>query len=260
VERAHKPAFIMFLVVCAANLVLLWLRIDLPPGWRWVDGLFLALAVTTTLLALGRRLPIQNVLTAAALIAGLSAAIVAVGAVSGVPFGPVRFSESPGGKLFETVPWSVPVMWVVIVINARGVARLIMRPWRKTNYYGFWVIGLTCALAVVLDLGLEPFAVFVKQHWIWQPSKSALSWYTAPWVNFLGWFVSTLGILVFATPWLINKQPVKRPMDYHPLVVWLLLNLCLVAGNATHQLWPAVAVGLAGNAVAAVFAIRGARW
>ena len=86
------------------------------------------------------------------------------------------------------------------------------------------------------------------------------SWFTAPWVNFLGWFVSALAMLVFTLPWLINKQPVKQAMDYHPLVVWLLLNLWLLAGNAGHGLWLAVALGAVGNAVIAVFAIRGARW
>ncbi len=49
-------------------------------------------------------------------------------------------------------------------------------------------------------------------------------------------------------------------MDYQPLILWLLLNGWFISGNAVHQLWPAVMVGLAGNAVAAIFTIRGAQW
>jgi len=69
---------------------------------------------------------------------------------------------------------------VVTILNSRGVARLILRPWRKTRRYGFWLIGLTAALALVFDLGLEPFATRVKSYWLWSPTKLGLSWYGAP--------------------------------------------------------------------------------
>jgi hypothetical protein len=79
-------------------------------------------------------------------------------------------------------------------------------------------------------------------------------------VNFLGWFCGCLGILAFTMPWLINKQPVKQPMDYHPLVVWALMNLWVLTGNAVHGLWGAALLGLALNGAAIAYAIRGARW
>jgi putative membrane protein len=260
VGRWHKPVFILFLLAWMVNWILLLLRVELPPEGRWVEALLPVLATATTLLALGRRLPLQNVLMAAALIAGISSSIAAVGTVSGVPFGPFVYSDALGEALFGVVPWTVPLLWVVLIVNGRGVARLVMRPWRKTNYYGFWVIGLTCLLAVMFDLGFEPFAARVKHYWLWQTGNSVFTWHTAPWVNFLGWFVTALGILAFTIPWLINKQPIKQPIDYHPLVVWLLLNLWVATGNATEQLWLAAGTALIGNAVVAVYAIRGARW
>ena len=85
-------------------------------------------------------------------------------------------------------------------------------------------------------------------------------WYSAPWVNSLGWFVTALGILAFTTPWLINKQPVKQPTDYHPLVIWLLLNLYFATGNALQHLWFAVLFALVANVIATIYAVRGARW
>ena len=259
-EQWHKPVFILFLLVWVANWALLMLRVELPPEGRWVESLLPVAACATTLLALGRRLPLQNVLMAGALIGGIGSIITGVAASSGVPFGPVVYGDALGEKLFGVVPWPIPFLWVALVINGRGVARLIMRPWRRTNYYGFWVIGLTCLLAVVFELGFEPFAVHVKSYWIWLGAKSVLSWHTAPWVNFLGWFVSVLGILAFSIPWLINKHPVKHPMDYQPLVVWLLINLWVATGNAAQGLWSAAAASAIGNTLAAVYAIRGARW
>lgn len=260
VEHWHKPFFILFLVSCLVNLVLLWLRIELAPGFRWLEGFFLFFATMTSLLALGRRLPLQNVVMAALLIAAISSCVIMVGTMSGVPFGPYVYSEVLGGKFFNVLPWSIPLIWIVIIVNSRGVARLIMRPWRKTNYYGFWVIGLTGLLAVMLDLGLEPFAVYVKDYWVWRTPPTVAAWYTAPWVNSLGWFVTTLAILAFTTPWLINKQPIKRPIDYHPLVTWLLINVWLMTGNGAKNLWPAVGFSLVSCGIVAIYAIRGARW
>jgi uncharacterized membrane protein len=260
VARWHKPVFIVFLVVWAVNWILLWLRIDLPAEGRGLEAMLPLTAAATTLLALGRRLPFQNVLTAGVMISGLSAGIIAVGALSGVPFGPVVYSEAFGGPLFGAVPWPLPLLWVALIISGRGVARLIMRPWRKTNYYGYWVIGLTGWMLVLFDLGFEPFAVLVKDWWVWLSSQTTLSWHSAPWINFLGWFVAAVSILAVTIPWLINKLPVKQPVDYHPLIVWLLLNVWVATGNALGELWWAVAVALAGNLVVAVYAVRGARW
>jgi len=89
-----------------------------------------------------------------------------------------------------------------------------------------------------------PFATRVRHYWFWESHRDIPSWYSAPWVNFLGWFVATLGILAFATPWLINKQPVKQPTDYHPLTLWVLLNIYFATGNVLEQQWLAVAFSL----------------
>ena len=258
--RWHKPAFIAFLVVWVVNVVLLSLRVEGAPGLRVFLAAFPLMACVTTLLALGRRLPFQNVLTAACIIASVTTGVMAVAVTTGFPFGPIVFNETLGEKLFQTVPWVLPVLWVILVINGRGVARLIMRPWRKTNFYGFWVIGVTCALVVWFDVGLEPFATGTRAWWIWPLGRGISTWYSAPWANFLGWFILVLGTLVFTIPWLINKQPIKQPMDYHPLIVWLLLNGFLALGNAMEgNLW-AVGITLAGHLTAAVLAVRGARW
>jgi uncharacterized membrane protein len=256
----HKPTFILFLIVWVVNWVVLLFRIELPREGQWIEALLPVSAVATTLLALGKRLPLQNVLTAAALIGGIGSIITAVGALTAIPFGPLVYLDGMGPQLFGVVPWSMPLLWVVLIINGRGVARLIMRPWRKTNYYGFWVIGLTCALVVLFDLGFEPFASRVKSYWLWRTGPSALAWYSAPFANFLGWFIAALGMLVFSIPWLINKQPVKQPIDYQPLAVWLLLNLWVATGNASHQQWAALGMVTTASVLTTTYAVRGARW
>jgi len=237
----------------------LLLGLSTPESDRWLESLFWLLAATTSLVSLARRLPEQNVLMSSLLAVGLSTAIAGIAAKTSIPFGPRSYTEILGDRILG-IPWAVPLQWLVVIINGRGVARLIMRPWRKTTYYGFWVIGLTCALAVVFDAQLEPFATHARHYWFWETHADIPGWFTAPWVNFLGWFVTTLAILGFTTPWLINKQPIKQPTDYHPLVLWLLFGCYFTTGNAIERLWPAVALGVITNAIVTVYAARGARW
>ncbi len=258
-ERLHRPVFIVFLIGFAAAVLLTGLRSRVPENWRWLDGLFVVLAAATTLVSLARRLPVQNVTSVAALIALIAGAVEWLGAVSGVPFGEHTFTDNLGARIGDTLPWPIPLAWVVVVLTCRDVARLILRPWRQTARYGLWVVGLASALVVLLDLGIEPFATVVKHYWLWTPTASALNWHGAPWVNFLGAFVTTGFILVISTPWLINKRPVSQPPDYHPLVIWLLLNVLLIIGNAAHHLWLAAGVSLAVSTVVMIVARRAAR-
>jgi hypothetical protein len=89
-----------------------------------------------------------------------------------------------------------------------------------------------------------------------------LSWHGAPLVTFLGWPVTSLLILAFVTPALINKQPRTRKSapDYHPLIVWLALLALFATGQITHGLWPAAGFCVMTGMTVGFLAIRGARW
>jgi uncharacterized membrane protein len=259
-KQLHGFFFALFLI----SFVLVWLESWLPlsipgkPGWQ--EALLLLAAAATTLFALSRQLPAQNVFLAAGIIAAIAGTVQAIGALSGVPFGPYVYTEAAGQRIFNVLPWSIPVVWIIVIFNARGVARLILRPWRKDRLYGFRLIGVTVALAVAFDFGLEPFATQVKDYWLWQPTKLGLLWQGTPPSNFLGWLVASLLILAIVTPTLLNKSHRKFPPDYHPLMVWILLSLLFVTGELKHHLWVAATFLIVTSAVAASMAIRGARW
>jgi uncharacterized membrane protein len=227
------------------------------------DAATIALAAVASVAALNRQLPLQNVLPAAlitACIGGVAHGLSAQPNLS-LPFGPLVFSPDAGGKLFQAVPWTIPLLWVIVIFNARGMARLILRPWRKVKNYGFWLIGLTAALAVAFDFALEPFAWHVKHFWLWQPTKISLTWQGTTPLNFLGWASVSLLILAFATPWLIRKQPgAPSAPDFHPLLLWSGALLLFTTGLAGAGLWWPAGVDAAIAAVTASFAIRGAKW
>ena len=259
--RVHWLLTALVAAVYVVALVMLWTSANLPDKPGWPDALLISLATASTAVTLLRRLPMQNVLWAALIIAVIGGAAHALGAITDMPFGPFVFGPEAGPKLFKTLPWAVPLLWVVAILNSRGVARLILRPWRKTRTYGFWVIGFTTTLVTLFDFALDPFASRVKHYWFWTPTKFPVTWLGAPLVNFLSWAVVSLLILAFVTPLLINKRPKgKSSPDYHPLGLWLGALLLFAGAAALKGLWPAVAVDAGIGVVTAVFAIRGAGW
>jgi uncharacterized membrane protein len=234
----------------------------LPGKPGWAETLLVFTVTLTTLVSLARQLPGQNVLVATTIIGVTGGIAHSVGAVTALPFGPFAYTDAAGPRIFGMLAWPMPALWIIIVLNSRGVARLICRPWRKLKNYGFWLIGITTALVVLFDLALEPFASHVNGYWFWLPTKFPVTWHGMPLTNSLGWLMITLLMLAFATPPLINKQSRSRKSapDYHPLVVWLLGLTLFAIGAFQHQLWLATGFCAIAGIVTAVFARRGARW
>ncbi len=230
------------------------------PGWPEV--LLIVTATVVTLVALALQLTAQNAILGAAIIALIGSVSHSLGATTAMPFGPFHYTADAGPRLLNILAWPMPLVWIVAVLNSRGVARLILRPWRKVRAYGFWLIGITVTLTVLFDAGLEPFAAVVKRYWLWQPTRLPLTWGGAPVTNFLGWLLTALLIMAFVTPALIDKRarPSRRPPDYHPLGVWLLAMILFATGAARHQLWLPVIFCAVTSVVVSVFAVRGARW
>lgn len=232
-----------------------------PLNFPWLDAVFLVLAAAGTLAALWRQLPLQNVLLAALGISVVSGGFSALGVKTDLPFGPFIFTSGSGSLMFQTLPWVMPLFWVVIILNSRGVARLILRPWRKNKIYGFRVIGVTGLLVLLFDAAFDPYASQVKHLWLWLPTALPLTWQGASIVNFLAWALIAVLILLFITPALIVKRPrSKSRPDFYPLALWLGAILLFGIGCAVKGLWPSVIADAAIGIGVAIFAIRGALW
>jgi uncharacterized membrane protein len=225
-----------------------------------VDAFMLVLAAAASVAALARQLPLQSVLFAASITALIGGGAHGLSARTGLPFGPLSFGTMSGPQLFNSVPWTVPMIWVFAIFNSRGVARLVLRPWRKVKNYGFLLMGLTAVLALAFDFALEPFAR-VKHLWLWQPTKISMTWQGASPLSFLGWILVTLLILAVIMPYLIRKQPGNTSApQFAPWALWM-GAVILFGVNATQAgLWPEVVVD--GIVAAAVFVLgwRGAKW
>lgn len=229
------------------------------PEQRIAQGVIL-LALAVTLWRLRRVLSWQNVAACGLLIALCSGLIEVVGSKTGIPFGPSFYTENLGCRLFGKLPWPVPLLWVVVVLNARGVVQLILKPWRASENYGFWAIGLAALLAGVFYAGLEPIA-FANRWWNWTDSThQAWSWYGAPWINFPSRMLIALLLLVFSMPWLLIKKPGgELPSDYVPLGLWLLSTLLLAVGNGLNHFWAAAALMVIIDAILVTVTWRNSR-
>jgi uncharacterized membrane protein len=232
-----------------------------PDQADWLLPCLISLATASTLTALARQLQWQYVLSAAFICALIGSVADTLSLNSGIPFGPFVFGPAAGVRFFDRLPWTVPVLWILVLFNSRGVGRLILKPWRKMKTYGFWLIGLTVALSTLFDLGMDPFMGHLQHYWLWSPTKFPLTWMGAPLINFLGWMFVTLLILAFATPVLIKKQPGQRnPSDFHPLVLWVGAMTLFAVAAGRHGLWEATGLDVVAVVAALVAAIRGGRW
>ena len=227
----------------------------------------LLVAVTlSTLAAMARELPVQNVIMAAVIVALLGGGLHAIGAYTSMPFGPFTYLDNIGpcaGTRFRKIlAWPMPLLWVVLIFNSRGVARLILRPWRKLKNYGLWLITLTVVLTVVLDLLFEPFASTGRRYWIWDQTKLPFNWQGVPLTNFLSWAIATILILAFVTPAVIKKRSSgskSRPY-YHALTVWGLAAVLFTGSAFIGHLWLVGGFGVIALITVTAAAVHGARW
>ncbi len=222
----------------------------------------LLVAVGATVAAATRGLPAQNVWLAVFVVVLIGTCVLVLDAVCGIPFGQMCYLDSAGLLVFGLVPWPMPLVWIIVVLNARGVAKLIMRPWRKARNYGFWVMGIAAGLAALFDLGLEIFGSRVNKFWVWQTRPGLPTWYGAPLVSLFGWAMVTLLILGFITPVLVNKRlgGQRSRTGMQPLIIWLVLNGLFAAAACAHGVWLGAAVIAGGALVTTILAVRGATW
>ena len=205
------------------------------PAWafniHWLHGLLVLLAAAATLHSLAGYLPIQNVIAVTITLLLTATLPGSLGRLTSLPIGP----DGEALTLLHPLPWLLAAVWLTVILNARGVAQLILRPRREAHWYGFYLLGLSVALVTLFALGFEPFAV--RQYYSTDSTNRTGGWFGVSWLRILGWAAGSFVALVAATPWLIDKKPMKTVECLHPLVVWPLLNLLLVAGAVLRGLW-----------------------
>jgi hypothetical protein len=262
--RAMNPARLvsgLFPGLLLAQFALVWVRVWLPhPLWGdawWPEGLLLVLAVAGALAAQARQVPGQNVALASIIILSFAGLALAAGARTAIPLGPIPVPGRSGSQILGWLPWAAALWWLAL-LTSRGVARLVLRPYRASFTYGFQVIGLTVLLVVLFNLAFQPFASCAEHSWPWQGGSPAADWRGTPCVGLGAQAVTALVILVFATPSLIDKRRALPPSDNYPLAIWALANLLFTTAAITRHAWSAAALASLSAVVVTLLGARGA--
>ena len=221
-----------------------------------VEGAMVVLLTLVTLTGAARQLPLQNVIPAGATIAGMALAALLL-APFGFPLGPVSYPEVMGPRLLGIVPWTVPLLFLIKILNSRGVARLIVYGGKPPFGRGWRVLLLAIGLSLLQDGILQTFATGPGAAWKWPADEGSTRWLAAPWSHYFAEAVFTGLSLVAITPWLINKHPgPPRPLSHYPLGVWLSVTFSLAFVSGAHGAVGGQLFGVLTSVVITLLAVR----
>ena len=258
-EITHRVAFRAFLAttVVACGLALAGVRASSP--WSWFFGFHLVIAVLTTLAALARRLPLQNVVACGlALVLTMGMALVVAGSgLRGQPelaSGVTETRTSLGIHDLGWLAWPAPFLWTAVLLASRQTAKVLLQPWRRQKVYGWWLLGAATGLAWLAVVVSGPLVSPILGWWSWP--KAGSSWHGVP-----PWWLAGVPALIalfllLAGAWLIPKRPTGRASDFEPVWGWGGLVLWLALGNLRSGFWTVALLGVVGVAVVTPLAWR----
>ena len=144
----------------------------------------------SSVVTLGRQLPLQNVLV-----------VVAVTSLAGAGWAEIAEKTLE----FRGAHWQTGIFWGAIFLNARGLGQFVLRSRRYDRFYGWHLTALTGLI----------FATAIAACCYWMLDRAALLLCLS--------LVAATGFSVVLLPLLMNKRPVEPPVSWQPIAVLPLL-------------------------------------
>jgi uncharacterized membrane protein len=183
-----------------------WLLTLITFCLRWGDFLFMVIAGANTYMMLVRQWSLSQARrwSLTCLMAG--AAVETIGTLTSFPFGPYTYTENFGPRILGVLPLSIPLAWFVVVSNLLLAVRLL------ANSLSSWQeAAMVAAAATLFDWVMEPFAVQVKQYWLWL-DETGQAQIEVPFQNYAAWWVVTFLLVKLFSPTCDLRFPdEKRP-------------------------------------------------
>jgi uncharacterized membrane protein len=232
-----------FLVWTAVGFVVLPLDIGQSQLERWIshpglreaasailrgsDAFWIALAAVNVYLYTASAEGLGVARRWAVIILAGSAVCEWIGARTGFPFGPYRYTDRFGWRVGGVLPFTIPLAWLIILLCGRYLT-LRLRP-EATRAQ----IALGTALAaVVTDFNLEFVAWKIRAYWIWYPGPSAPPSDWPPPQNYVSWFALAFA-LAYALPPNTSLR-LHRPPPTRPILILALMNALFFLTHAAH--------------------------
>ena len=161
------------------------------------------------------------------------------GVATGMPYGEFHYGEPLGPRIFDLVPYLLPLSYVPLVIGA-----VAMIPGAGNRVRRILLGGL---LLVVIDGVLDPGAVSLG-FWVWPGGGP---YYGVPLSNYGGWLIS--GLIASALVTVIGGRRLTdhalRPglLDSLLVSMFLWLGVCIFSGLVFPAVLAAVLIVLTGR-------------
>ncbi len=152
-----------------------------------------------------------------------------IGAQTGFPFGPYRYTDHFGWRVGGVLPVAIPLAWMVVILCARSLI-LRLRP-ASTRFE--LALGVA-AVATFTDVNLEAVAWKVRGYWIWYPDVAGPVPAWPPIQNYLSWFALS-GILAFLLPPNYSLRLHRGP-SLRPILMLALMNALFLIVYAARWL------------------------
>jgi len=170
-------------------------------------------------------------------------AVEALGTRAGVPFGDYVYTDTLTGTVLG-VPWVVPLAWAMFAYPCIVLARRVSRS-------SIVVPILAAAALASWDLFLDPMMT-AEGYWRFtHPSPVLAHVPGVPVVNYVGWFLTALVMMI-----IIDQLPRRLVPEGQPAVLFFWTYCSSVLGNLLffHRPWVAVYGGIAMGLIALPYA------
>ncbi|MGZ4965073.1 MAG: carotenoid biosynthesis protein [Limisphaerales bacterium] len=229
-------------IAMSAWFVARWLvhgaYLHVPIELPYVDAITVVLATVATIFGLSRWWPNQNVIAVSFLTVALSGVLEHILIIStGSPY-----SDNAGAAFFG-VPWTLPLIWFIAMLNARSVARLVLWPKREKGSYGLWLILFT---SVMTALALLVNEAVCGRFYNWGALVALCA------VRFL----AAVFFLAIVAPFLIPKGGVIPAPDCGPVAIWAVLNAYLIIVAAIVHSWESAGILVVLNGMLTTVGLR----
>ena len=162
----------------------------------------------------------------------LSLASELAGTTVGLPFGPYRYTDALGAKLFGHVPALIPLSWFFMALPSYAIAR---RRFPEGGRAGARILVGSLVL-LAWDLALDPAMSLVTKYWVWGTEGP---YYGMPVLNLVGWYVTGLALMTALVVLRADAWVAALPLGW--LVAFYAANLILPIGmSLVGGLWGAV--------------------
>ncbi|MBL8155372.1 MAG: carotenoid biosynthesis protein [Anaerolineae bacterium] len=121
-----------------------------------------------------------------------------VGSSTGFPFGSYHYTELLQPQIAK-VPVLIPLAWLMMLPCAWAVTTVLIGKQRSPVLFAF----VTALVFTAWDLFLDPQMV-VWGFWVWE---NPVGYFGIPWVNFLGWILSSFVITLLIRPGHLTARP-----------------------------------------------------